>query len=126
MATFADRLKALREARGMSQQELADKLDVNKQTISGYERGVRRPAGENALDMYVALADVFNVDLMYLLGQHDYVERIAGEGSDPADANIKASLNSDELNLIRAYRNADDRTRRLVAYALGLSEYMTK
>ena len=43
MARFGDRLKFLRERKGVSQQEVADLLGVHKQTISGYERNERRP-----------------------------------------------------------------------------------
>ena len=72
MAEFSERLRLLREKKGISQQELADFLGVNKQTISGYERGVRRPAGESARELYEKLADYFNVDTSYLMGLSDY------------------------------------------------------
>ena len=49
MATFGERLKFLRDQKGVTQEDLAELLGVNKQTISGYERGVRRPAGETSL-----------------------------------------------------------------------------
>lgn len=114
MATFGDRLKALRTARGLSQQELADKLGVNKMTISGYERNVRRPAGENALEIYEALADLFNVDLSYLLGHTDVVNRLTGTEADPDDAEIALKVNSEELEIIKAYREADDEHKKLV------------
>lgn len=37
---FKDIVKQLRLERGWSQQEVADRLGVNKQTISQYERGL--------------------------------------------------------------------------------------
>ena len=52
MATFGERLKFLRDQKGVTQEDLAELLGVNKQTISGYERGVRRPAGEKKLEVY--------------------------------------------------------------------------
>lgn len=88
MATFGERLKFLRDQKGVTQEDLAELLGVNKQTISGYERGVRRPAGETSLEVYEKLADYFNVDLMYLLGQSDMVVRLCGEGVDPENADI--------------------------------------
>lgn len=72
MSAFGDRLKQLRISRGLSQQSIADAIDVNKQTISQYERGVRRPNP----DLAEALADFFNVDLDYLYGRSDVVTRI--------------------------------------------------
>lgn len=76
MSSFSERLKELRIKNGVSQQELADFLKINKQTISGYERGVRRPAGENASEIYEKIADYFNVDVSYLLGYSDYTIRL--------------------------------------------------
>ena len=58
--------------RGMSQQDLADKLDLNKVAISQYERGVRRPN----IDIVSALCDIFNVSSDFLLGEDDMTIRI--------------------------------------------------
>ncbi|MDT2274236.1 helix-turn-helix transcriptional regulator [Paenibacillus larvae] len=45
---FGQNVARLRKKeKGMSQEELAEKLDVKKQTISNIERGVRYPTFEN-------------------------------------------------------------------------------
>ena len=106
MATFGERLKFLRDQKGVTQEDLAELLGVNKQTISGYERGVRRPAGETSLEVYEKLADYFNVDLMYLLGQSDMVVRLCGEGVDPENADILLEVTPKELEILKAYRLA--------------------
>ena len=67
MAEFKDRLKELRQARGWSQSDLADELKVHKMTISGYERGIRRPDFE-VLDN---MAEKLDVNMDYLLGASD-------------------------------------------------------
>lgn len=36
-------LKAMRESRGLSQQQLADRINVNKSSICKWETGVSRP-----------------------------------------------------------------------------------
>lgn len=36
-------LKTMRESRGLSQQQLADKINVNKSSICKWETGVSRP-----------------------------------------------------------------------------------
>lgn len=84
MTEFSERLKQLRDAQGVSQQELADYLKINKQTISGYERGVRRPSGEGARNLYEKIADFFNVDISYLMGLSDVSIKI----SDPCQDNL--------------------------------------
>lgn len=122
MAKFGDRLKFLRERKGVSQQEVADLLGVHKQTISGYERNERRPSGENAMEVYETLADYFNVDLMYLLGQTDIVVRLNGSGSDPDDADIALEVTSEELELIKAYRRLDAYGQKLTRMAAHLEE----
>ena len=117
MATFGDRLKMLREQKGETQQMLADMLHVTKYTISGYERGIRRPAGESALEVYETLADHFNVDLAYLIGQADHVVRLHGEGIDPSGADIMLDVTPEELALIKAYRLMDTYNKRLIRMA---------
>ena len=75
MATYSERIRELRVLRGMSQQDLADRLDVNKVTISQYERGVRKPD----LNALTALCDIFNVSSDYLIGKDDTTIRIVGK-----------------------------------------------
>ena len=65
MATFSERVKDLRTQSGMTQQEVAEKLNVTKQTISQYERGQRRPDIEGL----EAISDLFNVSSDYVLGK---------------------------------------------------------
>jgi transcriptional regulator with XRE-family HTH domain len=62
---FKDRLKELREQRGISQLELSQKLHISNAVISMYEKGVRAPSRETL----EALADYFNVDIDYLMGR---------------------------------------------------------
>ncbi|MCI6326473.1 MAG: helix-turn-helix domain-containing protein [Clostridiales bacterium] len=52
---FGDRLKAFREARGYTQDELAKMVGVAKTTITGYERGNRTPDVEKIKKLAKAL-----------------------------------------------------------------------
>lgn len=122
MATFAERLKTLREQRGETQQDLADLLGVTKYTISGYERGIRRPAGETALEVYETIADHFNVDLAYLIGQQDHVVRLQGTGIDPDDADLLVEVTPEELALIKAYRRLDQYNKKLTRMAAHVED----
>ena len=65
MVTFKDMLKYLRNRDKLSQSELAEKLGVAKSTISMYEVGKREPDFETL----EAIADLFNVDMNFLLGK---------------------------------------------------------
>ena len=82
MATYGERIKELRTMRDMSQQDLADMLDLNKVTVSQYEREVRKPD----LNVLTALSDIFNVSVDYILGNDDVTIRIVdGEGIKKLD-----------------------------------------
>lgn len=61
------RLKELRKSRNISQLKLAVDLNMNQNSISRYENGVRE-ADYNTL---IAFADYFNVSVDYLLERTD-------------------------------------------------------
>ena len=59
MNTFDNNLKQLRIQRNLKQEELAEKLHVTRQTVSGWETGRRQPD----LDMLKKLAEVLDIDM---------------------------------------------------------------
>ena len=61
--TFGEKLLALRQRAGMSQDALAERLDVSRQAVSRWERDETMPE----TDKVVALADLFGVTTDYLL-----------------------------------------------------------
>ena len=61
--TFGEKLQALRQSAGMSQDALAERLDVSRQAVSRWERDETMPE----TDKVVALADLFGVTTDYLL-----------------------------------------------------------
>ncbi|MFZ5967390.1 MAG: helix-turn-helix domain-containing protein [Bacillota bacterium] len=65
MADFGNRLRNLRKALNLSQEELGQKFNLAKSTISQYELGKRSPDST----MLEKLADFFNVSVDYLLGR---------------------------------------------------------
>jgi len=67
MISIRDKLKKLRHDINMTQQEVADKLEVSQVTYSRYEAGSRVPDR----DMTIALAKFFNCTTDYLLGLTD-------------------------------------------------------
>lgn len=62
------RIKELRIKRGISQENLAKKLGMNRVNISHYERGVITKIPS---DVLAKLADIFGVSTDYLLGKTD-------------------------------------------------------
>ena len=61
---FGEKLKYLRKHLGLTQAQLADKLDVSTSTIGMYEQGRREP--DNA--MLTKICVLFNTSTDYLLG----------------------------------------------------------
>ena len=62
--TLGERLALLRKRYGYSQQEIADLLDVTRQTISNWECGQGAPA----LDKAAELAGIYRISLDELAG----------------------------------------------------------
>lgn len=63
--TVNERIKQLREAKSLSQRQLADEVGITKQAISKYEKGIDMPSAMTLC----ALADVFECSTDYLLGR---------------------------------------------------------
>lgn len=60
---FSEKLLTLRKANDLTQEQLAEKLDVSRQSISKWESGQATPE----LEKIVAMSTVFNVTTDYLL-----------------------------------------------------------
>lgn len=61
---LGENIRALRKARSLSQQELAERLHVVRQTVSKWEQGLSVPDA----DMLVRLAECLEVSVEELLG----------------------------------------------------------
>ena len=58
-----NRIKTLREELGMTQQELADKINGAKSTVAMYENESRKPS----LEILIKLSEIFNCSIDYIL-----------------------------------------------------------
>lgn len=79
MSRFSDTLVYLRKRDGLSQQDLADRVDISRSQIGMYETGRRMPSRE----VLEAIADIFNVSIDFLVGRVD-----SGEYSDIFRSNL--------------------------------------
>ena len=61
---FSENLKALRQAKGLTQEELAIRLHVVRQTVSKWEKGLSVPDA----DLLIRLAEVLDTTVSRLLG----------------------------------------------------------
>ena len=61
---FSENLKAMRKAKGYTQEEVAIKLNVVRQTVSKWEKGLSVPDA----DVLIKLAEVLDTKVSILLG----------------------------------------------------------
>ena len=71
---LSENIKTMRKAKGLSQQELAIRLNVVRQTISKWEQGLSVPDA----DMLIMLAEVLDTSVSTLLGE-EVIESEADE-----------------------------------------------
>ena len=103
---FNIRLKQLRQARRLTQVELAKRLGISSAAVSMYESGQREPNFETE----ELIADFFNVDIDYLRGKRDTTTEI---------------VTPDTHLLFQIYKRLDARSREMVtAYAQGVFDSM--
>lgn len=89
-----ENIKAIRKSKGLSQEELAVKLNVVRQTISKWEQGLSVPDS----DMLISLSEAFETPVSTLLG-----ETVAETKADDLRA-ISEKL--EVINLQLAHRKA--------------------
>lgn len=93
------RIAEQRKLLGLSQEELAAKLNISQKSISKYERGDRRPSYE----VLVAMASLFGVSVDYLLGNSSVPDKVSSEMSSGGYDNsinhwiAKLGLGNDEV-----------------------------
>jgi putative transcriptional regulator len=84
---FSENLKTLRKEKGFSQEQLATRLNVVRQTISKWEKGGSVPDAETLIQ----LADVLEVEVSDLLGKK--IEIAEGQNELEVLASELAKLN---------------------------------
>lgn len=86
-------LRLLREEKGLSQQKLADMLNISQQAIFKYEK----TANEPDISTLIRLAEIFEVTVDFLIGNSDSRER-----NVKRDAVMLTKQESEHIKLWRA------------------------
>lgn len=98
-ATFGDRLAAARDACGLQQKALAQKLGVGLRTIEKWENDLTEPRA-NKLQM---LSGVLNVSIRWLLtGEGDGVEPASDLDDAPELRELMAEMRTLRSEMLRA------------------------
>ncbi len=95
MITFAERLKAERKKNNITQTQLAEKLYLDRSSISKYESGKQIPETPTL----EKLADFFDVSIDYLLGKTD----IRNYEDNSSLNSINENLSTNGLKILAAH-----------------------
>lgn len=99
----AQRIKELRENRGLSQQDLAEIAGIPQTTLSRYERGIE-VSGENL----IKLAHAFQVTADFLLGIEDDSALVDIPVTHTERRLLDAVRRGDKLRAIAMIMNGDE------------------
>lgn len=88
MKTFSEKLLELRRKEGLSQEQLADRLGVTRQSVSKWESGAAVPE----LSKLVALSDLFSVSVDYLVKDRLEEPERPAEAPPPSTAKLEEQM----------------------------------
>ena len=115
--TFGSRLKELREEKGYTQAALAKEIGCSVNTISVWERDLRKPD----FSVLEELSALFNVKLAYLLGEsNDHTPPM-----EPSDSDLDAWQTQEEAEYIaRSYQHLSAEKQRFIYEMVKLAVRM--
>ena len=95
----------MRKANNLTQEQLAEKLDVSRQSVSKWECGQAVPE----LDKIVALSAIFNVTTDYML-----------KSSEIDDLSVKTGILEKQQHMIMAQEQRNQQVFRNIMYSLAI------
>ena len=101
---LSQKLKELRKTQELTQLELAERLFVSRQAISGWEAETSRPSTENLQ----SLSRLFNIPLETLLDDTAEAEPAAAPEKLPAEEQAKEEGKGQGLGKDRRYKAISD------------------
>lgn len=95
---FYEKLTELRRKAGLSQEQLADRLGVTRQSVSKWESGAAMPE----LGKLIALSELFGVSIDYLVKESQTSDPLSAGEEDSSSARVEKKLDL----LARDYRRS--------------------
>lgn len=96
---FSEKLIRLRKQYGMSQEQLADKMNITRQSVSKWESGGTVPE----LAKLVALSEMFDVSIDYLVKDYIEKERPGNLRDDAADRSEDTKRLEEKVDSLARY-----------------------
>ena len=110
---IGDRMKKLREEKGLMQQDVCNAVDIEQSTLANYENNRRVPK----TDILIEIANYYGVSLDYLVGRTD--DRFDNSKRRPKDLN--KFLQQSEIIFDGDTYNLTDEDRDLVMKSLEVA-----
>ncbi len=110
---LGDKLKKLREDKGLMQQDVCTALEIEQSTLANYENNRRIPK----IDLLISIANYYGVSIDYLLGRTD--TPFVDAAKRPKDLN--KFLQQAEIIFDGDTYNLDDKERALVMKSLEVA-----
>ena len=103
---FSEKLQLLRKGKGLTQEELAEKLGVSRQAVAKWESALVYP------DIYnlIQISNLMNVSLDYLVKEQECEVNLSGQNRTDLDELIEFRLEAN-VNTYAAYKNEVDGSR---------------
>lgn len=100
---FSEKLIMLRKREGLSQEQLADRLGVTRQSVSKWESGTAFPE----IVKLISLSEIFGVSVDFLVKNYMKAPEASGEGSSDAEQRADSTrLEAKIDDLASEYRKA--------------------
>ena len=98
---FSEKLQTLRKEKKMSQEDLAQELDVSRQSVSKWESGTTYPE----MDKLLALCKIFNCSLEDLT--NDNISKINVETEEKILPNLVNNVKTEVKNIYQVFANME-------------------
>ena len=103
---FSEKFQLIRKNKGMTQEELAEKLDVSRQAVANWESGQAYPDISNLIQ----ISNLFNVTVDYLVRDQECMVNCAADVENDISKLIDFRLEAN-VNTYAAYMNETTATR---------------
>ena len=103
---FSEKLQLIRKNKGLTQEELAEKLDISRQAVAKWESGQAYPDISNLIQ----ISNLFNVTVDYLVRDQECMVNCAADVENDISKLIDFRLEAN-VNTYAAYMNETTATR---------------
>lgn len=107
-ASIGLKIAVLRKQHGMTQEQLAEKLDISIKHCSSVERGLSCLS----LEKLIEVSNLFDISLDYLIKDETGISTGGAQDLPPSLIKIIQSGNQDEINLLNDYLNLYSKLRK--------------